>query len=58
MEIELAVGTTERLAARAVRASLSAVFANSSAISAEEARAAKLPNIIEIVVSIVDFRSA
>lgn len=52
------VGTTERSAAKVARVFLSAASVSSWVTSVEEAKVAKLPNIIEIVVSIVDFRSA
>lgn len=52
------VGTMERSAARVARVFLSAVSASSWATNVEEAKVAKLPNITEIVVSIVDFKSA
>lgn len=49
---------TVRSVAKVAKAFLSAAFANSSAINAEEAKIAKLPNTIEIVVSTVDCRNA
>lgn len=58
MVIELVVGTTEQSAAKVARVFLSAAFASSWAINVEEAKVVKLPNITEIVVSIVDFRNA
>jgi len=52
------VGITERSAAKVARDFLSAASASNWATSVEEAKVAKLPNTTEIVVSIVDFRSA
>jgi len=58
VEIELVVGITGRSAAKVARDFLSAASASSWVTSVEEAKVAKLPNTTEIVVSIVDFRSA
>jgi len=58
VEIELVVGITERSAAKVAKDFLSAAFASNWATSVEEAKVVKLPNTTEIVVSIVDFRSA
>lgn len=51
-------GIMEQSAARVAKVFLSAASASSWATNVEEAKAAKLPNITEIVVSIVDFRNA
>lgn len=51
------VDTTERLVARAARASSSGASASNWVTSAEEARVAKLPNTTGIVASTVGFKS-
>jgi len=55
--IERAVGIMERLVAKAAKVSSNVAFVSNWVTNVEVAKTAKLPNIIGIVASIVDFRN-